>query len=276
MGADIAAWLLVGYGHETHTFVGSLLRHCLADDVGVCRCRRGHGSICEINGQWYVFYHRQCGLDQYSRQAMVDPITVEVEEGPGGKVVISEAEYTSQGFELGGLDPLESHPAGIASHYTGPGGGWSDFPKFVHSGAYVQPFYADCYDEKDPYDPKVNRSVVTHVTAGSVVGYKYFNFDRTSGRDGLVLELNVVPRGFDAKVEVWVGRPSAAEGGTKVGESLISGDLPDVRTTLRVDVPALSKVGGKKALYFVFGSAKKGHSICDVEDFRFAAAPVQK
>ena len=58
------------------------MRHCLADDVGVCRCRRGHGSICEINGQWYVFYHRQCGLDQYSRQAMVDPITVEVEEGP--------------------------------------------------------------------------------------------------------------------------------------------------------------------------------------------------
>ena len=230
-----------------------------------------HGSICEINGQWYVFYHRQCGLDQYSRQAMVDPITVEVEEGPGGKVVISEAEYTSQGFELGGLDPFESHPAGIASHYTGPNGGWSDFPKFIHSGAYVQPFYADCYDEKDPYDPKVNRSVVAHVTAGSVVGYKYFNFDKTSGREGLVLELNVVPQGFDAKVEVWVGRPNAAEGGTKVGESLISGELSDVRTTLRVDVSSLSKVGGKKALYFVFDSAKKGHSICDIEDFLFTA-----
>ena len=202
---------------------------------------------------------------------MVDPITVEVEEGPGGKVVISEAEYTSQGFELGGLDPFESHPAGIASHYTGPNGGWSDFPKFIHSGAYVQPFYADCYDEKDPYDPKVNRSVVTHVTAGSVVGYKYFNFVRTAGRDGLVLELNVVPRGLDAKVEVWVGRPNAAEGGTKVCESLISGELPDVRTTLKVDASALSKVSGKKALYFVFDSAKKGHSICDVEDFRFTA-----
>ncbi len=44
-----------------------------------------------------------------------------------------------------------------------------------------------------------------------------------------------------------------------------------VRTTLKVDVSALSKVGGKKALYFVFDSAKKGHSICDVEDFRFTA-----
>ncbi|MBQ1549660.1 MAG: hypothetical protein IIZ65_04465, partial [Clostridia bacterium] len=64
---------------------------------------------------------------------------------------------------------------------------------------------------------------------------------------------------------------NAAEGGTKVGESLISGELSDVRTTLRVDVSSLSKVGGKKALYFVFDSAKKGHSICDVEDFLFTA-----
>ena len=104
-----------------------------------------------------------------------------------------------------------------------------------------------------------------------MVGYKYFNFDKTSGREGLVLELNVVPQGFDAKVEVWVGRPNAAEGGTKVGETLISSELPDVRTTLKVDASALSKVSGKKALYFVFDSAKNGHSICDVEDFLFTA-----
>lgn len=40
-----------------------------------------HGSICEVNGRWWVFYHRQTGLDEYSRQAMVAPIEVEVEEG---------------------------------------------------------------------------------------------------------------------------------------------------------------------------------------------------
>ena len=44
-----------------------------------------HGSICEINGQWYVFYHRQSGLDEFARQAMVAPIEVKVEEEPGGK-----------------------------------------------------------------------------------------------------------------------------------------------------------------------------------------------
>ena len=56
-----------------------------------------HGSICEINGQWYVFYHRQTGTDEYARQAMVAPITVNVEEGPSGKVTISEGEYNSNG-----------------------------------------------------------------------------------------------------------------------------------------------------------------------------------
>ena len=68
-----------------------------------------HGSICEINGQWYVFYHRQSGLNEFARQAMVAPITVKVEEGAGGKVEISEGEYNSEGFALEGLDPFERH-----------------------------------------------------------------------------------------------------------------------------------------------------------------------
>ena len=70
-----------------------------------------HGSICEINGQWYVFYHRQSGLNEFARQAMVAPITVKVEEGEGGKVEISEGEYTSEGFALNGLNPLAREQA---------------------------------------------------------------------------------------------------------------------------------------------------------------------
>ena len=79
-----------------------------------------HGSICEINGKWWVFYHRQTGTDEYARQAMVAPIEVKVEEGKGGKVTISEGEYTSEGFSTEGLNPLERHSAGIACWYTGP------------------------------------------------------------------------------------------------------------------------------------------------------------
>ena len=226
-----------------------------------------HGSICEINGKWWVFYHRQSGTDEFSRQAMVAPITVEVEDGPGGKVTISEGEYTSEGFETAGLDPFELHAGGIACHYTGPAPAVSSYPNVRYTGPYIQTFYADCYGEKDPYAAKVNRSFAVHVTPGSVLGYKYFNFDKTAGEKGLKLVLGIVPRGTGGKVEVWVGRNSIS--GKKVGAADIPSDLGNVRTELEIDVSALGEIGGKQGLYLRFSGDGKA-SICDVEDLKFA------
>lgn len=50
-----------------------------------------HGSLQEINGQWYVFYHRPPRGFGFARQSVVAPVTIQwdkksVEEG--GKVVI--------------------------------------------------------------------------------------------------------------------------------------------------------------------------------------------
>lgn len=231
-----------------------------------------HGSICEINGQWFVFYHRQTGTDQFSRQAMVAPISVEVEDGPGGKVTISEGEYNSEGFELGGLDPFARHAAGIACHYTGPSGARSAHPNFFHSGPYMRPFYADCYAEANPYGEHVNRCVATHVTPGSVIGYKYFNFDKTRGRKGLKLLLNIVPLGVKGKIEVWAKRPCAAEGGVRLGEAELSGDEADDRRSIEIDVAPLAALSGKNALYFSFSGEKPNQSLCDIEDFKFTSA----
>ena len=41
-----------------------------------------HGSIEEINGQWYVFYHRPPRNFGFARQAVVAPIKVEWDEKP--------------------------------------------------------------------------------------------------------------------------------------------------------------------------------------------------
>ena len=71
-----------------------------------------HGSICEINGQWWVFYHRHTGTSEYSRQANVAPINVEVLEGADGYVRISQAEFNSEGFQTGGLDPFKCMAVG--------------------------------------------------------------------------------------------------------------------------------------------------------------------
>ena len=236
-----------------------------------------HGSICEIGGRWYVFYHRQCGLDQFSRQAMVAPITVEVDERPGGKVVISEAEYTSEGFETEGLDPFARHSAGIACCYTGPqratAGTKEHFHRYYFTGPYPEPFRAkDGYAAKDPFDPGVSRCCIVNCTDGSTVGYKYFNFDRTFGVDGLRLVVKLAPEGVPGKMTVWAVAPSESRGGVKVGELDFASLRGNEEREVEIAVDALAKVKGRKALYLAFASESKSQSLCSLVDFRFAPA----
>ena len=230
-----------------------------------------HGSLCEINGKWYIFYHRQSGTDDFSRQAMVAPVQVWVDERPGGAVRISEGEYNSEGFETDGLDPLSRQAAGIACYYTGPTVAISKYPRIEYSGPWNKPCYADCYDEKDPYAPHVNRCPVVHVTDGSTVGYKYFNFRKTHDKKNLALEINFIPQGKDAKVQVWVVRPNVAEGGVKIGEFDISSSWPEKMRCQKISVPSLASRNAKEALFFTFSSNAKEQSLCEIEDFRFVA-----
>ena len=228
-----------------------------------------HGSICEINGQWYVFYHRQSGLNEFARQAMVAPITVNVEEGPGGKVTISEGEYNSEGFALNGLDPLEPHSAGIACWYTGPKVGEHQWPNNIFYGSYVESSYGteDKFDA--PYDLRNNTNRVINNTDGSIVGYKYFNFSETHGKKGLQLLLTLIPAGIDGTIEVMADRPWASQGGKSLGKLQLKRDMPQESTQFSVDLPALQELDGKHALFFLFASETKEKSICSLENFVF-------
>ena len=228
-----------------------------------------HGSICEINGQWYVFYHRQSGLNEFARQAMVAPITVNVEEGLGGKVTISEGEYNSEGFALNGLDPLEPHSAGIACWYTGPKVGEHQWPNNIFYGSYVESSYGteDKFDA--PYDLRNNTNRVINNTDGSIVGYKYFNFSETHGKKGLQLLLTLIPAGIDGTIEVMADRPWASQGGKSLGKLQLKRDMPQESTQLSVDLPALQELEGKHALFFLFASETKEKSICSLENFVF-------
>lgn len=119
-----------------------------------------HGSICEINGQWYVFYHRN--LHMYARQAMVEKVNVEWDEKPvseGGEVRISMAEVTSQGFYINGLNPYMRTSAGRACYIT-----------YTNGAAAIQPAYTQDTESLP----------VTAIKGGTIVGFKYFNFDLKS------------------------------------------------------------------------------------------------
>ena len=228
-----------------------------------------HGSICEVNGQWYVFYHRQTGTDEYARQAMVAPIEVKVEEGEGGKVVISEGEYNSEGFALNGLNPLERHSAGIACWMTGPKPAEHVWPNNTFYGSYIEASYGTDSNFDEPYALKNNTNRMVNNTDGSIVGYKYLNFTETNGKQNIQLLLRLIPEGLDGKIEVMIDRPWEKQGGKLLGTIELKADMPQESTELSVALPALAELTGKHALYFKFSSATKEKSLCTLEDFAF-------
>ena len=234
-----------------------------------------HGSICEINGQWYVFYHRQTGTDEYARQAMVAPISVKVEEGKGGKVEISEGEYNSNGFALNGLDPFERHSAGIACWYTGPKPATHEWPNNTFYGSYVASGYGTDDKFEAPYDIRNNTNVVVNNTDGSIVGYKYFNFDakRLANTGNLMLCLNLIPEGINGTIEVMMDRPWASQGGKKIGETALKADMPKDITTVAIGISNEAKencLAGQHAIFLVFKSDTKEMSLCTLQDLFFA------
>ena len=226
-----------------------------------------HGSICQINDQWYVFYHRQTGTNEFARQAMVAPIKVEVDESEGGKVVISEGEYNSEGFALDGLDPLERHSAGIACWLTGPKVAEHKWPNNIFYGSYIEASYGTDDKFDAPYDLRNNTNHVVNNTDGSIVGYKYFNFTKTQGKNDLKLSVRLTPQGIDGTMKVMVDRPWTSQGGKVLGTLNLKSDQPKVSTNMEVALEGLGELTGKHALFFVFESATKEKSLCTLEDF---------
>lgn len=250
------------------------------DDAGntICTAAPGgntHGGLCRIGDQWYVFYHRQTGLGGFDRQAMVSPVTLTVTEGPDGKVEISEAEYTSEGFEITGLNPRERHSAGIACWFTGPRPAEKDRLGNKYSGSYIQPYRPAWDGVTDPYDLSINHNPVVNNTAGSVVGYKYFNFNllrpelaktlrpRLTARKLLV---RLIPQGVRGRIVIMADHPYH---GTRLGVIRLNGREPQEIVEKCARVPKVCKMWGKHALYFVFESKTQDQSLCELEDFVF-------
>ena len=140
-----------------------------------------HGSLQNINGQWYVFYHRPPRGFGNARQAMVAPVKIEWDKKPvakGGKVRIvgydpftpnnewtakasdgneyTGAEVTSEGFHIFGLPCYGYYSAGIACYMDGP-----------NANQYMQ----------DNHDVWNNSMDLAGLQGGSIIGFKYFNFE---------------------------------------------------------------------------------------------------
>ena len=166
-----------------------------------------HGSIACLNGQWYVFYHRMTNHSIMSRRACVEKINIL----PDG--TIPPVEMTSLGFE-DALNPYQITPAEIACVLKG--------------GCFIT--------EKD-----LMTRVITEITDGCVMGYKYFDFGEDHTGDGLTLALQVRGMGVRCKVRARLDDP---EHGPEIG-------LCDIGTGDGVYRMKTAPVTGRHALYLI-------------------------
>ncbi len=116
-----------------------------------------HGSIVEINGEWYIFYHRHTNGTWYSRQGCAELLTI-LSDG-----TIPQVELTSCGLNHGPLRGEGEYFGYLAcnlftkeeSIYVG--GGY--FPKIMQDGRDG--------DEEPGY--------IGNITDSTTIGFKYFD-----------------------------------------------------------------------------------------------------
>ena len=247
-----------------------------------------HGSLQEINGQWYVFYHRPPRGFGFARQAMVAPVLIKWDETPvaeGGKVTIcgydpyapdstwqakasngdtyTGAEVTSEGFQIFGMDPYKYYSAGYAC--------------YLSNGNAMQDAW-DIWDNNMPVD--MNR--------GDVVGFKYFGFggldkaqkglkpfagadayDKTFFNLFLTAQTDA---GF--KVEVWLDGPwdNDTWNGKKIGEIAVpAGTTTSEVTKYTLDVTDAVKALDKKHAIYLKAQGDADGKLCILRGIGFSA-----
>lgn len=217
------------------------------------RWGNNHGSIINVEGQWYVFYHRQTGTDEFSRQAMLEPVDVAMDKNgrifigkityKDGEPVSSEpVEMTSQGAHINGLDARKIISAGYACHLFG---GKKGGPNGGAGGAYIKPVY----DKKDSIS-----APIVDITSGITAGFRYLQFGTKSPA---TVTLNLTAKEnltVNVRIDDYKGKVIGSVQ-VKKGQNLAKAEIT-------------SGVIGKRAVYFEFISDSKD-VIAEFDSFTF-------
>lgn len=182
-----------------------------------------HGSIIEINGKYYIFYHRHTNRKQSSRQACAEEIRFE-----NGRFY--QAEMTSCGLNGGPLKGAGKYPAYIACNLYGKKG--TRFLSMIKHPKSFSPYITqDGKDREEGPD-----GYIANMCDGAVAGFKYFDLTHTEK-----IRINI--RG-NARGVVTV---RTKENGHPVAKIPVK----PARELFGFSAP-VKGVGGKQALFFQF------------------------
>lgn len=191
-----------------------------------------HGSIACIGGQWYIFYHRMTNGTIMSRRGCVEKIEIL----PDG--TIPPVEMTSLGFAES-LSPYRETPADIACVLKGT--------------AFIT-------------EKNILERVVTNITDGCVIGYKYFDFGEDFSSKTFGFAARIGGCGCDCTLHILID----SEDGTEIGCCPIGHDDALVKTRV-------CSVTGRHALFFKITTGYtgwtadyfKGRSLFELKSFVF-------
>ena len=169
---------------EGFSYGGVIVSNCdlhIGDEPTLPKAYGGnnHGSIVEIHGKWYIFYHRQTNNTWYSRQGCLEEITI-LEDGS-----IPQVEMTSCGPNGGPLPGKGEYPAYIACHIF-------DKDRRMITGA---PNAA--YITQDGKDGDEFEGHIANIHDGTTIGFKYFDFE-----DVKKITLPIRGYGWGGKIQV--------------------------------------------------------------------------
>ena len=139
-----------------------------------------HGSVCCVNGQWYIFYHRMTNGTIMSRRGCVERIEIL----PDG--TIPQVEMTSLGFEES-LNPYDFTQADTACVLKG--------------GCYIT-------------ETSVFERPIVNVTDGCAMGWKYFDFGEDFASKTMQIRLKLRGTGSRGRVHVRLDSEDGEELGT--------------------------------------------------------------
>ena len=131
-----------------------------------------HGGMAEVNGQWYIFYHRQTNKIKCSRQACAEKLTIL----PDGS--IPQAEVTSCGLNGGPLAGKGKYEARIACNLGAAVGMVKSDEAKKKDKKSLLPYFTQSGEDREENGDQY----IANLRHGSWCGFKYFAFDGTESK----------------------------------------------------------------------------------------------
>lgn len=226
-----------------------------------------HGSLQQINGQWYVFYHRPPRGNGWARQAMVAPVKIVADQKPvnkGGRVKIT-------GYDPYSADNVWTAKARNGNHYQGAevtseGFYMYGLPPYNYYSAGYACYLSDNNMQNDSWDVWTNDMTVTF-RSGDIAGYKYFGFggmeadkngikafEGTRKGDMAKISLFVKPQTEKPyKIKVMLDGPYANDtwNGKEIAVIEVPANAPKAVTEYVAEVPAVEGLDKKHGIYLI-------------------------